>query len=162
MSEPSPYEIAVAEEVLDDLAERIARTRWPSQPASVGWDHGCDFDYLRELCAHWAGPYDWRQAERALNGLSNWRWDGMHFIWERAPVENRVEGRLPVLLIHGWPGGVIEFLDVIPRLVSAGHDAIVPSLPGFGFSDAPAEPINVAGVSARLRALVGGALGYER
>ena len=160
--EPSPYEIAVPDQVLADLGERLGRTRWPEQPADLGWEHGCDYGYLRDLCAHWAGPYDWRQVERALNGLSNWRWDSIHFIWERAPVGERAEPALPVLLLHGWPGGVIEFLDLIPRLVGAGHDVIVPSLPGFGFSDAPPRPINVAGVSDRLRALVTDALGYER
>ncbi len=165
MSEPQPYEIAVDEQVLEDLRERIARTRWPAQPAGIGWEHGMDLAYLRELCAHWAGAYDWRQIERALNGLSNWRWDGIHFIWERAPVDDRgiaAGPRLPVLLLHGWPGGVIEFSDLIPRLVGAGHDVIVPSLPGFGFSDAPPEPVNVAAVAARLRALVGSTLGYQR
>src|SRR3954469_104827 len=160
--EPSPYEIAVPDQVLADLGERLGRTRWPEQPADLGWEHGCDYGYLRELCVHWAGPYDWRQVERALNGLSNWRWEGIHFIWERAPVGERAAPALPVLLLHGWPGGVIEFFDLIPRLVGAGHDVIVPSLPGFGFSDAPPLPLNVAGVSDRLRALVTDALGYER
>ena len=64
-----------------------------------------------------------------------------------------------MLLIHGWPGGVIEFCDLIPRLVAAGHDVIVPSLPGFGFSEAPPGPLNVAGVADRLRALVGDGAG---
>jgi pimeloyl-ACP methyl ester carboxylesterase len=121
-----------------------------------------DFAYLRALCDHWTVDYDWHRLERALNGFSNWRWDGIHFIWERAPVDDRAAAaRLPVLLIHGWPGGVIEFCDLIPRLTAAGHDVIVPSLPGFGFSDAPSAPLNVAGAAARLRALVGDGLGYD-
>ena len=109
---PEPYEIAVSEATLDDLRERIARTRWAEQPPGTGWEHGMDLGYLRELCEHWAGAYDWRQIERALNGLSNWRWQGLHFIWERAPGDGG--GRLPVMLIHGWPGGVIEFLRPDP------------------------------------------------
>jgi pimeloyl-ACP methyl ester carboxylesterase len=161
---PEPFEIDVPESVLDDLRERIARTRWSSQPPGIGWEYGADFDYLRELCAHWAGAYDWRQLERALNGLSNWRWQGIHFIWERAPLDQRGVGAptgLPVLLIHGWPGGPIEFVELIGALVAAGHDVIVPSLPGYGFSDQPSEPLNVAGVAGRLRQLIA-ALGYER
>ncbi len=116
-----------------------------------------DLAYLRELCDHWAGAYDWHRLERALNGFDNWRWDGIHFIWERAPEPVGP----PVVLIHGWPGGVIEFSALIPLLVAAGRDVIAPSLPGFGFSDVPVEPLNVAGMSARLRALVGEALGYD-
>ncbi len=162
--EPQPFQIAVADEVLDDLRDRIGRSRWPAQPPGTGWEHGGDFDYLRELCDHWASTYDWRQVERALNGLSNWRWDGIHVIWERAALDRRgvvAPDRLPVLLIHGWPGAPIEFLDLIAALVDAGHDVVVPSLPGFAFSDAPQPALNVAGMAARLGALMG-ALGYRR
>jgi pimeloyl-ACP methyl ester carboxylesterase len=164
VSDPQPYEIAVADEVLDDLRDRIARVRWPAQPAGIGWEHGADFDYLRALCEHWRDGYDWRQIERALNGLSNWRWEGIHLIWERAPLDPHGVGaptRLPVLLIHGWPGAPIEFLDLVGAPVAAGHDVVVPSLPGFAFSEAPDPPLNVAGVAARLRALMS-ALGYDR
>jgi pimeloyl-ACP methyl ester carboxylesterase len=112
---------------------------------------------LRELCDHWAHDYDWRSLERRLNGLDNRRWEGIHLIWERAGG-----GGLPVMLIHGWPGGAIEFLDLIPLLLEAGHDVVVPSLPGYGWSDDPGAPLNVAAVSARLRALMERGLGYER
>jgi pimeloyl-ACP methyl ester carboxylesterase len=163
--EPEPYEISIPEATLGDLRERIGRTRWPSQPPGLGWEMGADFEYLRELCEHWASDYDWRQIEQALNGLSNWTWDGIHFIWERAERDDRGVGtpqRLPVMLIHGWPGGPIEFMEVIPRLVAAGHDVIVPSLPGFAFSAEPPTPMNVVEVAGRLRALMSEALGYER
>lgn len=164
MSQPEPTEIAIADEVLDDLRERLARTRWPTQPAAIGWEFGGDVDYLRALCDHWRDGYDWRRIERALNGLSNWRWEGLHLIWERAPVDERgpaAPRRLPILLIHGWPGGPLEFLDVGRALVAAGHDVVIPSLPGYAFSAAPDPPLNVAGMAARLRALMA-ALGYER
>jgi pimeloyl-ACP methyl ester carboxylesterase len=163
--EPEPYEISIPEATLTDLRERIGRTRWPSQPAGLGWEMGADFEYLRELCDHWAAAYDWRQIEQALNGLSNWTWDGIHFIWERAERDDRgvaAPPRLPVMLIHGWPGGPIEFMELIPRLVAAGHDVVVPSLPGFAFSEEPPVPMNVAEVADRLRALMSEALGYER
>jgi pimeloyl-ACP methyl ester carboxylesterase len=162
---PQPYEIAVPDETLADLRERLARTRWPSQPEGIGWELGADLGYLRELCEHWATDYDWRQIEAALNGLSNWRWDGIHFIWERSARDDRgvaAPRRLPVILIHGWPGGPIEFLELIPRMVAAGHDVVVPSLPGFGFSSEPEHPLAAAGVAERLRGLMRDGLGYER
>ena len=163
MGEPQPFEIAVADEVLDDLRERIARVRWPEQPPGTGWEHGGDFAYLRELCRHWAAAYDWRATERALNRLPNWRWEGIHTIWERAGGEApaAAPARLPVLLVHGWPGAPIEFRDLIPILAGAGHDVVVPSLPGFAFSRVPDPALNVAGIAERLRALMR-ALGYER
>jgi pimeloyl-ACP methyl ester carboxylesterase len=155
--EPKPFEIAVAEEVLDDLRARLARTRWPSQPPEEGWELGVDVAYVRELCGHWAAGYDWRACESRLNELSNHRWNGLHLIWEKGEGEG-----LPVVLIHGWPGGPIEFRDLMPRLVSAGHDVVVPSLPGYAWSDDPGRPLNVAAVAGRLRALVEEGLGYRR
>jgi microsomal epoxide hydrolase len=153
---PEPYEIAVDESVLDDLRRRLESTRWPTQPADAGWDLGVDMAFLRGLCEHWAHAYDWRAFEARLNGLENCRWEGMHFI--RQPGG---EG-LPLLLVHGWPGGPIEFLGAIPTLVKAGHDVIVPSLPGYAWSDDPGSPLNVAAMSHRLRALMEKGLGYER
>ena len=163
MGEPQPFEIAVADEVLDDLRERIARVRWPEQPPGTGWEHGGDFAYLRELCEHWTAAYDWRATERALNRHPNWRWEGIHTIWERASDDApaAAPARLPVLLVHGWPGAPIEFRDLIPILAGAGHDVVVPSLPGFAFSRVPDPALNVAGIAERLRALMR-ALGYER
>jgi pimeloyl-ACP methyl ester carboxylesterase len=152
-----PFEVRVAEQVLDDLRSRLGRTRWPEQPADEGWELGVDVAYLRELCEYWANQYDWRAFESRLNGLGNRRWNGLHLIWERSGGDG-----LPVMLIHGWPGGPIEFCDLIPLLVEAGHDVVVPSLPGYGWSDDPGRPLNVAAVSERLRAVMEAGLGYER
>ena len=77
-------DIAVPDAVLDDLRDRLGGIRWPRQPSGLGWEHGADYAYLQELCRYWATDYDWRQIERALNGLSNWTWDGLHAIWLRA------------------------------------------------------------------------------
>jgi pimeloyl-ACP methyl ester carboxylesterase len=151
------YEISIDGEALDDLSARIHDTRWPTQPDGIGWEHGMDFTYLRELCDYWADDYDWSSTERALNGLANWRISGTHFIWERAGDR----AGLPIILVHGWPGAPIEFLELIPLLVGAGHDVVVPSLPGFAFSHAPDPALNVAGISERLRGLMT-EIGYER
>ena len=152
-----PFEVRVDEQVLDDLRSRLGRTRWPEQPADQGWELGVDVAYLRDLCGYWANQYDWRAFESRLNGFPNRRWNGLHLIWERSGGDG-----LPVMLIHGWPGGPIEFCDLIPLLVEAGHDVVVPSLPGYGWSDDPGRPLNVAAVSERLRAVMEAGLGYGR
>ena len=156
MATPQPFEIAVADEALDDLRDRLARTRWPELAGSFGWELGADVDYLRDLCAYWESEYDWRATEARLNRLGNWTWDGIHH-WA---FEGAGDG-MPVLLLHGWPGAPIEFEALIPLLSEAGHDLVVPSLPGFAFSEAPSEPLNVSGVADRMRELMT-ALGHER
>ena len=135
---PHPFEIAIAQPVLDELSERLARTRWPTQPGDLGWEMGADFGYLRSLCDYWADQLRLAPDRAALNGLSNWRWEGIHFIWERADRGERgvaAPERLPVVLIHGWPGWADRVPRADPALVAAGHDVVVPSLPGFAFSE---------------------------
>jgi len=150
-----PFEVGFDEGVVDDLRERLGGVRWPTLAGEAGWDYGADVGYLRELCAHWAGAYDFGRVERALGAFHNQRWDGIHFIGEGAG-----DG-LPVLLIHGWPGAVIEFLEAIPRLAAAGHELVVPSLPGYGFADAPDPPLSATGIARRLLELMQ-ALGHDR
>lgn len=154
--DPAPYEIRVAREVLEDLRARLLATRWP-EVADVGWEYGMDQGFLRDLCEHWADAYDWRATEARLNRLSNRTWEGIHFVHQGGSG-----GGLPIVLVHGWPGATLEFERLIPLLVAAGHEVIAPSLPGFGFSAAPAEPLSASGVAARLRALVEDGLGLER
>jgi pimeloyl-ACP methyl ester carboxylesterase len=141
-----PFEIRVADAVLEDLRDRLARTRLPDQIPGTGWECGIPSDYLRELVDHWRDAYDWRAQEARLNELPHFRTridgQGIHFVHARSEHPDA----LPLLLVHGWPGSVVEFLDVIPRLTrpeSWGGDAadafhvIVPSLPGYGFSEPP-------------------------
>jgi pimeloyl-ACP methyl ester carboxylesterase len=138
------FEIRVDDSVLEDLRERLARTRFPDQIDGTGWDYGIPVDYLRELVAYWLDGYDWRSQEAQLNELDHFRTriDGqsIHFVHARSAHDDA----MPLLLIHGWPGSVVEFLDVIPRLTDpAAHggsasDAfhvVAPSLPGYGFSE---------------------------
>jgi pimeloyl-ACP methyl ester carboxylesterase len=154
---PEAFEIHVPDRVLDDLGSRLRQARWPQQPAEEGWQLGVDIAYLRELCEYWADRYDWRGFESRLNGFDNLRWNGLHLIRERSNQDG-----LPVMLIHGWPGGPIEFLALIGLLVQAGHDVVVPSLPGYGWSDDPESALSATAVSRRLRALMEDGLGYER
>ncbi len=164
---PEPFEIRLEEEVLDDLRRRLRETRWPEQPEKEeeGWELGADVGYLRELCAYWSEGYDWRAFEARLNELPGFRWRGIHFWHLRsgggAGAPDAGAG-LPVVLIHGWPGGPIEFLELMPLLLEAGHDVVVPSLPGYAFSDDPGRPLNVVAVANRLRELMEEGLGYCR
>ncbi|GAA3088175.1 epoxide hydrolase [Pseudonocardia yunnanensis] len=144
------FRVEVPETELDDLRERIARTRWPEPATSPGWTQGVPLDYARELCGYWAREYDWRRCEAELNALPQFRTglDGggddtveVHLIHARSPHP----GALPLLLTHGWPGSVVEFLGVIEALTNPPdpRDAfhlVVPSLPGYGFSAKPTVP----------------------
>ena len=155
MAKPVPYEIAIDEGVLADLRERLERTRW-AESADMGWDYGMDQGFLRRLCEHWASDYDWRATESRLNAFEQGTWDGIHFVRAGEGAGS------PIVLVHGWPGAVLEFERLIPLLVECGHEVIAPSLPGYGFSQAPEKPLNAARVAARLRELVEDGLGIER
>lgn len=167
-----PFRIDVPDAVLADLRERLARTRWPGGIPGSGWRQGADLDYLRALCAYWRDGYDWRAQESRLN-----RWpqflatvDGLelHFIH----VRGRGPAPQPLLLLHGWPGSMVEFLDLLGPLTdpdahgapgAPSFDVVVPSLPGFGFGGQPRETGWGANRMARaLSALMTGVLGYPR
>jgi pimeloyl-ACP methyl ester carboxylesterase len=167
----TPFRISTSDAELRDLRERLARTRWPEAETVDDWSQGVPLAYLQDLCRHWAEDYDWRTTEARLNALPQFRTDidglGIHFLHVRSPHADA----LPVVLTHGWPGSVVEFLDVIGPLTDpAAHggdpaDAfhvVCPSLPGYGFSDKPARPgwglERIAGAWATLMER----LGYER
>ncbi len=128
-----PFEIRVDDEVLDDLRARLARTRIPDEPPGLGWDAGVPASYVQSLVDYWRDGYDWRAQETRLNALGNFRTtiDGqpIHFVHVRS---GRADA-FPILLVHGWPGSFVEFLDVIP-LLGGTFDLVIPSLPGYGFS----------------------------
>jgi len=156
MAELEAYEVSMRDEVVDDLRKRLARTRWAGQPAE-GWELGIDVDYLRQLCDYWANGYDPGRLPGLLNRFRNYRWERLHLIHERGEG-----GELPLLLLHGWPGGPIEYLDIIPRLLEAGHEVAVPSMPGYAWSDDPGSPLNIVAVAAHFRALAEQGLGWGR
>lgn len=152
------FQPTVDHALVEDLRERVGRTRWPEQPPGLGWELGVDLAYLRELCEFWAADYDFGRLERILGAYPNYRWRGVHFVWARG---ERDPERLPIVLVHGWPGGVIEFSKLVPLLVEAGHDVVVPSLPGYGYSTSVDPPPNAAAV-AKILGLLMAELGYER
>lgn len=155
------FEIHVDDSILDDLRRRLARTRIPDQIGGTGWDYGIPMDYLGELIDYWLAKYDWRDQEMRLNEVEHFRTtiDGqsIHFIHHRSPRDDA----FPILLTHGWPGSVVEFLDVIDHLEDE-FDLVVPSLPGYGFS----EPTKATGWDpwrvARAFAQLMERLGYDR
>jgi epoxide hydrolase len=167
----NPYSIDIAQSALDDLKERLGRTRWPDELPGVGWDLGVPLNYLKHLATYWATTYDWRSQEKALNEFAQFTTviddQNVHFLHVRSSEPDA----LPLLITHGWPGSIAEFLDIIDPLVNpAAHggdpaDAfhvIAPSIPGFGFSGPTHETgwntVRVAHAWVELMSR----LGYER
>jgi len=142
----TPYRIEIPDADLADLRERLLRTRWPESETVTDWSQGVPLAYLRELCDYWAERYDWRATEARLNALPQCgiEIDGLaiHVLHARSPYPDA----LPLVLTHGWPGSIVEFLKVIGPLTDPpahGGDSadafhvVCPSLPGYGFSDKP-------------------------
>jgi pimeloyl-ACP methyl ester carboxylesterase len=159
---PEPFTIDVADEVLDDLRARIRSTRLPDQVPGVGWDQGVELDYLRRTLEYWADGFDWRARERELNSFAHFRAevDGapVHFVHERARGGG---GGIPLLLQHGWPSSFVEYLPLVP-LLTESFDLVIPSLPGYGFSERPAQTgVNYRHTAARWHGLMQ-LLGYDR
>jgi pimeloyl-ACP methyl ester carboxylesterase len=140
-----PFEVDVPEDELEDLRRRLIRARWPSQAPEPGWEQGTDLAYLRELVDYWLDGFDWRAQERRLNRLDHFLTtiDGqrVHFVHARS----RHTQALPLVLSHGWPGSIVEFLDVFGPLTEPpdrgdAFHVVAPSLPGYGFSGPTSEP----------------------
>lgn len=148
MSVIEPFHVSVPQAALDDLRARLAAARWPDRETVDDWSQGVPLERLRALCGYWRDGYDWRRCEAVLNGIGQFRTViedlGIHFLHIPSPEPDA----LPLVLTHGWPGSVLEFLKVIGPLTDpAAHggrreDAfhlVIPSLPGYGFSDRPAR-----------------------
>lgn len=142
MSEIRPFTLAVPQQELDDLKTRIDLTRWPEKETVADWSQGTPLAALQDLVAYWRDHYDWRRCEARLNALGQFTTeiDGLsiHFIHVRSPHA----GAMPLIMTHGWPGSVIEFMGVIEALTNPDDpaqtfDLVLPSLPGFGFSGKP-------------------------
>jgi len=166
-----PFRIDISQADLDDLRDRLHRTRWPDELAGVGWTRGVPLGYLQELAAYWADGYDWRKQEARLNELPQFTTTidgaGVHFLHVRSPEPDA----LPLLLTHGWPGSIAEFLQVIGPLTDpAAHggdptDAfhlVIPSIPGYGLSGPTHQPGWTTSRVARAWAELMARLGYQR
>jgi hypothetical protein len=166
-----PFTIRVPDAVLADLKARLKSPRVPESLNGDGWTYGTDNTYLKQLIAYWRDRFDWRAQERSLNRFEQFTTniDGLtiHFIHRRSKQPNA----LPLLITHGWPGSFVEFTKVIDPLVDpAAHggraedafDVVIPSIPGFAFSEKPRDPgyspARIAAIESKLMAR----LGYHR
>ena len=169
---PEPFTINVPDSVLTDLRERLDRVRWPGEVPNTAWDYGASLAYMKELVDYWRTGYDWRAQERQLNRWKHFRVtiDGqrIHYIHERGKGPKP----FPLIITHGWPGSIAEFMEVIGPLTDpAAHggdpadafDVIAPSLPGYGFSDPTHErQVNIIRIAEWFAVLMNDVLGYSR
>jgi len=163
-----PYQINVDASILDDLQYRLARTRWPNEIDNENWQTGANSNYLKEFCSYWWRDFDWRAQEKHINSFPNFKTHidgtGIHFIHEKGKSDHSV----PLLLVHGFPDSFVRFLKVIPLLTEADEDGfsfdvVVPSIPGFGFSDIPTQPgMNAQLIASLFTKLMTDELGYSR
>jgi pimeloyl-ACP methyl ester carboxylesterase len=167
----SSFTVTIADSELEDLQQRLARTRWPERETTDDWSQGIPLDYTRELANYWASAYDWRRFEKKLNGWPQFKTGiediDIHFIHRRSPHEDA----LPLIMSHGWPGSVAEFHKVIDALADPtahggkAEDAfhvVAPSLPGYGFSGKPARPGTSVVKIGHMWGQLMDRLGYDR
>ena len=167
----APFTYRAPQSALDDLQRRLTATRWPERETVSDWSQGVPLEKLRALVDYWQHGYDWRRCEAALARIPQFRTTldglGIHFIHARSPHANA----LPLIMTHGWPGSIIEFLEIVTPLINptahGGREGdafhfVAPSLPGFGFSDKPSERGWNADRIARAWGELMGRLGYTR
>lgn len=172
----TPFQVKISQEKLDYISRRVREYRWyepikGNDGRSVGWRYGTDITYMKELADYWLKKYDWRKTEASINRFKNYRAkiDGLnlHFIVEKGSGSNPQ----PLLIIHGWPYSFLSYLDVIKRLAHPeryggnaedGFDVIVVSVPGYGFSDAPTQPVGLRAFGRLYHKLMTQVLGYKQ
>jgi len=171
-AQPQPFAFNVPNEAIADLRERLARTRYPDQAPGASWAHGTDLGYLQQLVQYWRTGFDWRTEEARLNAFAQFKVPlcgiDLHFLH----VPGKGPAPCPLLLLHGWPGSVFEFLELIPRLTDPGSfggdpaDAftvVAPSLPGYGLSFNPGQPrFGIEEIADCMAELMRDTLGYPR
>ena len=167
----TPFEIKISKETLKDIYTKVAKYPWHEMPDDGGWNYGTNFDYMKEISKYWIDKFDWRKTEEKINKFQNFKSniDGIdiHFIREKGSGTNSK----PILLSHGWPGSIVEFLHIIDQLAHPekfggkeedAFDVIVPSLPGFGFSGRPSRPIGPRKMASIFNSLMTEVLGYKK
>ena len=171
MNGPRPFRVQVEEREIARLRARLSDARWPDEVNDNEWSYGMRGDYLRELTSYWRDGFDWSAAETSINAFDQFLIDidglDLHFIHQRSPHKEAT----PLILTHGWPGSIVEFLEVIPRLTSPdrfggrAEDAfhvVCPSLPGYTYSHASRVPGMHPGTIAARHAKLMAGLGYKR
>ena len=165
-----PFRIDVPDKTLEQIRTQVANYPWHEMPDDGGWAYGTHLGYMKELCAYWLNEFDWRKQEAAINRFSHFiapvQGIDLHFIQEKGDGPSP----LPLIISHGWPGSIVEFLDIIQPLAHPqrfggsaddAFDVIVPSLPVFGFSGRPARPIGPRKMAELFNSLITDVLGYR-
>ena len=165
-----PFKVNVSDSILKEINNKIKNYPWHEMPKDGGWQYGTNLNYMKEISDYWVNKFSWKKHEEEINKFSNFTTDvdglNIHFIMEKGSGSKAT----PLLLMHGWPGSVVEFLHIIQKLAHPekfggkeedAFDVIVPSLPGFGFSGSPSRPMGPRKMSELLNKLMINNLGYK-
>ena len=166
-----PFKVEISEENLQNIYSKVKNYQWHEMPDDGGWDYGTNLDYMKSFSKYWVEKYDWKKTEEKINKYKNFKSNiegiDIHFIHEKGSGSNPK----PLLLSHGWPGSIVEFLDIIDQLAHPekfggkeedAFDVVLPSLPGFGFSGRPKRPIGPRKIASIFNSLMTNELGYKK
>ena len=166
-----PFKVEISDKYLQNIYSKVKNYPWHEMPDDGGWNYGTNLEYMKEISKYWVENFDWRETEKKINKFENFKSKiegiDIHFIYEKGSGSNPK----PLLLSHGWPGSIIEFLNIIEKLAHPekfggkeedSFDVIVPSLPGYGFSGRPAKPIGPRKMSSIFNSLMTDVLGYKK
>ena len=170
MTPIKPFILDIPDDTIARIKSRVAEYPWHEMPDDGGWDYGVNLDYLKEFCAYWVEDYDWRKHQQTINRFAHFKTpvDGidLHYIHEKGSGDNPT----PLIISHGWPGTIVEFLDFIDLLahperhggdINDAFDVVAPSLPGFGFSGRPPRPYGPRQMARVFNTLMTQTLGYD-
>jgi len=170
MTPIKPFILDIPDDTIARIKSRVAEYPWHEMPDDGGWDYGVNLDYLKEFCAYWVEDYDWRKHQQTINRFAHFKTpvDGidLHYIHEKGSGDNPT----PLIISHGWPGTIVEFLDFIDLLahperhggdINDAFDVVAPSLPGFGFSGRPPRPYGPRQMARVFNTLMTQNLGYD-
>ena len=165
------FKVEIPKETLENIYSKVKNYKWHEMPDDGGWDYGTNLDYMKDFSKYWVEKYNWKKTEEKINKFNNFKSniDGIdiHFIHEKGSGSNPK----PLLLNHGWPGSIVEFLHIIDQLAHPekyggkeedGFDVVVPSLPGYGFSGKPAKPIGPRKMAYIFNILMTDVLGFKK
>jgi len=165
-----PFRVNISNQVIDNIYGKIKKYPWNEMPDIGGWDHGTNFSYIKKISKYWVEDFNWKEQEANINKFSNFKTKvegaDIHFIKEKGSGSNP----MPLLIMHGWPGSIVEFIHIIEKLAHPekfggkeedAFDVIVPSLPGFGFSSKPKAPMGPRKMAAIFNKLMTENLGYK-
>jgi len=166
-----PFKVNISDQIIKDIYDKVKKYPWHEMPNDGGWEYGTNLDYMKEISKYWVNEFDWRKHEAEINKYSNFTTEvddiDIHFIHEKGSGSKP----MPLIIIHGWPGTIVEFLHIIEKLAHPerfggkeedAFDVVVPSLPGFGFSGRPSRPIGPRKMASIFNSLMTEVLGYKK